>query len=161
MMAALNHLGKLVFHVVAEIVKAELIVGAIGDVGGIGAAAFVVIEAMHDDPGRKAEEMINAAHPFGVAAGEIIVDGDDMDALAGERVEIAGKRRDKGLAFAGAHLSDRPLMQHHAADKLDIEMALAEDAARRLAPRGKRRNQDVVKRLALDKSGSELLGSGP
>src|ERR1700730_14013079 len=36
MMAALSHLGKLVFHVIAEIVEAELIVGAIGNIGGIG-----------------------------------------------------------------------------------------------------------------------------
>src|SRR4029077_9566831 len=101
-----------------------LIVGAIGDVGGIGSAAFVVIEAMHDDPGRKAEEMINAAHPFGIAAGKIIVDGDDMDALAFERVEIGGECRDKGLAFPGAHLGDRALMQNHPANELNIEMAL-------------------------------------
>ena len=153
MMAALNHLGKLVFHVVAEIVEAELIVGAIGDVGGIGAAAFVVIEAMHDDPGRKAEEMINASHPFGVAAGEIIVDGDDMDALARERVEIGGERRDKGLAFAGAHLGDRALMQNHPANELNIEMPLAEDAARRFPYRCESRHEQLVKALA----GGEFL----
>ena len=44
MMAALSHLGELVFHIVAEIVEAELIVGAIGDIGGICAAAFVVVK---------------------------------------------------------------------------------------------------------------------
>ena len=29
------------------------------------------------------------AHPLGVALGEVVVDGDDMDAFAGECVEIA------------------------------------------------------------------------
>ena len=99
---------------------------------------------MHDDPGRKAEEVIDAAHPFGVAAGEIIIDGDDMHALAGERVEIAGKRRDKGLAFAGAHLRDRAFMQHHAADQLDIEMPLPKDAARRLPHRGESWHEQIL-----------------
>src|ERR1700732_4386962 len=159
MMAALSHLGKLVFHVVAEIVEAELIVGAIGDVGGIGAAAFVVIEAMHDDPGRKAEEMINAAHPFGVAAGEIIIDGDDMDALARERVEIGGERRDKRLAFAGAHLGDRSLMQNHPANELNIEMPLAEDAARRFPYRCESRHEQIVKALAAGEFLPERPGS--
>jgi hypothetical protein len=42
-------------------------------------------------PVGQAEEAIEAAHPFGVAAGEVVVDGDDMDALAGERVEVDGK----------------------------------------------------------------------
>jgi len=39
-----------------------------------------------------------------------------MHAFAGECVEIAGERRDKRLAFTGAHLRDRAFMQHHAAD---------------------------------------------
>src|SRR5579883_3316814 len=77
MMAALNHLGELVLHIVAQIVEAELIIGAIGDVGGIGAAAFVVIKAVDDDSGREAKKPVDAANPFGVAAGEVIVDGND------------------------------------------------------------------------------------
>ena len=159
MMAALSHLGELVLHIVAEIVEAELIVGAICDVSGIGAAAFVVVEAMHDDPGRDAEEMIDAAHPFGVAAGEIIVDGDDMHALAGEGVEIGGERRDKGLAFAGAHLGDRALMQNHPANELNIEMPLAEGAARRFPYRCESRHEQIVKALAGGEVLPERLGS--
>ena len=61
---------------------------------------------MHDDADRQAEELVDAAHPFGVALGEIVVDGDDMHALAGERVEVDRQRRDQRLAFAGAHLGD-------------------------------------------------------
>jgi hypothetical protein len=34
-------------------------------------------------------------------------------------------------------------VQHHAANQLDVEMALAEGALGRLAHRGERRNQDV------------------
>ena len=88
MMAALSSSGRARISYCRGDSRSQLIVGAIGDIGGIGAAAFVVVEAMHDDPGRDAEETIDAAHPFGVAAGEIIVDGDDMHALAGEGVEI-------------------------------------------------------------------------
>ena len=100
-MAALHHLAELIFHIVAQIVEAELVVGAVGDVGGIGGAALVVVLAVHDGADGQPEKPIDPAHPFGVAAGEIIVDGDDMHALAGERVEIGGERRDQRLAFAG------------------------------------------------------------
>ena len=33
--AALDHLFGRIFHIVAEIVEAELVVGAVGDVGGV------------------------------------------------------------------------------------------------------------------------------
>ena len=35
-MAALNHVRQVVFHIVAQIVEAEFVVGAVGDVGGVG-----------------------------------------------------------------------------------------------------------------------------
>ena len=83
-MAALNHLRQLIFHVVAQIVEAELVVGAVGDVGGIGLPrARSSSRPWTMTPTRQAEEMVDPAHALGVAAGEIIVDGDDMDALAG------------------------------------------------------------------------------
>ena len=56
--------------------------------------ALGIVEAVDDDAGGEAEEGIDPAHPFGVATGEIVVDGDDMHALAGERVEVDGERGD-------------------------------------------------------------------
>ena len=50
---------------------------------GIGRAALVVLEAVDDDADRHAEELVDLTHPFGVAAGEVVVHRDDMDALAG------------------------------------------------------------------------------
>ena len=47
--AALDHLAELVLHVVAQVVEAELVVGAVGDVAGIGLGALRVVEAVHDD----------------------------------------------------------------------------------------------------------------
>ena len=43
--AALDHLSALIFHVVAQIVEAEFVVGAVGDVAGIGGAALLVARA--------------------------------------------------------------------------------------------------------------------
>ncbi len=39
-LAALDHVGKLELHVVAQIIEAELVVGAISDVGGVSVAAL-------------------------------------------------------------------------------------------------------------------------
>ena len=109
----------------------------------------LVVEAVHDDADGQAEELVDLAHPFGVALGEIVVDGDDVDAAAGERIEIDRQRRDQRLAFAGLHLGDPAFVQHHAADQLHVEMALAERALGRLAHGGESRHQDVVERLAV------------
>ena len=85
---ALDHVLHAVLHVVAQVVEAELVVGAVGDVAVVGGLALLVVEAVHDHAGLQPEEGVDLAHPFGVALGEIVVDGDDMDAAAGERVEI-------------------------------------------------------------------------
>jgi hypothetical protein len=46
-----------------------------------------------------------------------------MHAFTGQGIEIRRQRRDQGLAFAGPHLGDLALVQRHAADHLDVEMA--------------------------------------
>ena len=89
------------------------------------------------------------AHPVRVALGQIIVDRDDVDALAGERVQIHGQRRDQRFAFAGLHFGDFAAMQHDAADQLDIEMPHVEDAAAGFAHGGEGGDQQIVERGAL------------
>ena len=165
-MAALDHVLHPVLHVVAQIVEAELVIGAVGDVAVVGRLALGVVEAVHDHAGGQPEEAVDLAHPFGVALGEVVVDGDHVHAAAGERVEIDRKRRDQRLAFAGLHLGDAALVQDHAADELDVEMALAERALGRLAHGGEGRHQEIVERgafgdLALEGLGARLeLGVG-
>ena len=148
-MAALRHLVERVFHVVAQIVEAELIVRAIGNVAGISRLALTIIEAVHNGAGRHAEEAIELAHPFGVAAGEVIVDGNDVHALSGERVEIDGQRCHQRLALTGAHFGDGAPVQHHAADQLHIEVTHAERADRTFANDREGLFEKVVQRFAL------------
>ncbi len=108
MVPALHHLVELVLHVIAQIIEAVLVVGAVGDVAGIGGLALAVIKAMHDDADREAEEAVDAPHPFRVAAGEVIVHRNDMHALAGKRVEIDRQGRDQRLA-SPVRISAMPL----------------------------------------------------
>ena len=158
---ALRHVLEPVLHVVAQIIEAELVVGAVGDVAVVFLLALLVVEAVHDDADGQAEELVDLSHPFGVALGEIVVDGDDMDAAAGERVEIDRQCRDQRLAFAGLHLGDAAFMQHHAADELDVEMALAERALGGLAHGGECRRQDIVESCAFGELLLELVSPRP
>ena len=109
---------------------------------------------MNNYPHRKAEEAVDLAHPLGVALGEIVVDGDDVDAVAGERVEVAGKGGDESFAFAGLHLGDLALVEDHAADELDIEVAHLHGAQAGLADDGEGLGKDLFEGGLLGGAGA-------
>ena len=125
-------------HVVAQVVEAELGVRAVRDVGRVGGALVLVGLHVLQHARREPEAVVDRAHPLGVAAGEVVVDRDDVDALAGERVEHDGERARQRLALAGAHLGDGAAVEHHAADHLDVEVAHASCAGARPRARPRR-----------------------
>ena len=85
--AALGLVDELAGHVVAQVVEAELVVRAVRDVGGVLAALLGRrgVDAREDEADLEAEEAVDATHPLGVEAGEVVVDRDEVDALAAER----------------------------------------------------------------------------
>ena len=138
-------------HVVAQVVEAELGVGAVGHVGGVGGVAAIAVVGkvvVLEDPDLDAEGAVDGLHPFGVATGQVIVDGDDVDAVARQGVEEDGQGRGQGLALAGLHLRDRAGVQDHAADQLDVVVALSEQPLARLAAECKSLREQVVERLS-------------
>ena len=155
-MSALHHGGAVVLHVVAQVVEAELVVRAVGHVGGIGRAALLVVQSVHDDADGEAKEAVDAAHPLRVAACEVVVDGDDVNALAFQSVEIDGEGRDQSLALTGAHFRNLPRVQDHATDELHIVVPLAENAARGLAYGGEGGLDEMLQLLA----GGQFLAEG-
>ena len=68
---------------------------------------------------------MDPAHPLGVALGEVVVGRDDVDALAGQRVEVRRQHAGEGLALTGPHLGDVAQVQRRAAHDLDVERPLA------------------------------------
>ena len=136
-------------HVVAQVVEAELGVGAIGDVGGVGRPLVGERHAVLQQAHAHAEELVELAHPLGVTASEVVVDRDDVDALAGDGVEVARERGDEGLALARLHLGDGATVQGDAADDLHVEVTHAKHAVRGLAADGKGLRKQVVERLAV------------
>ena len=158
--AALDHVLEPELHVVAQVVEPELVVRAVGDVAGVGGFAVRVADARGHDAGGQAEEAVDLAHPLGVAAGEVVVHGDDVDALAGDGVEVGGQDRDQRLALAGLHLRDLALMEDHAAHQLHVEGPHAERALGAFARHGEGLGQQVVEGLALGVTVPELLRLG-
>ena len=136
-------------HVVAQVVKAKLRVGAVGHVRGVRGALVLQGHAVLQQANLHAEELVQLAHPFRVTTGQVIVDGDDVNALARKGVEVAGERRHERLALAGLHLGDHATVQRNGADDLDIKVTHAKHAIRGLASRSKRLGKQAVQRLAV------------
>jgi hypothetical protein len=100
-----------------------------------------------DHPDADPEEVEDGTHPLRVASGQVVVDGDDVDAAAGQRVQGCREGRDEGLAFARLHLGDLALVEDRAADQLDVEVAHPEGPPHRLAGHREHVGQDLVESL--------------
>ena len=115
----------------------------------VGRAALLRRHRRLDQPHVSPEEPVDPAHPLRVALGQVVVDRDDVDALALEGVEVAGQGGHEGLALAGLHLGDVALVQGRAAHQLDVEVALADRAAGALPDGREGLGQQVVEGLAV------------
>ena len=118
----LYHVFGGVGHVVAEVVEAEFGVGAVGDVAEVHFAALGWGHHVFETADGEAEPCVEVAHPFGVALGVVVGGGDDVNAFAGEGVEVDGEGGDEGFAFAGGHFGNHAVVDGHAADELYVEV---------------------------------------
>ena len=147
--APLDQLPGVEGHVVPEVVEAQLVVGAVGDVGVVGGLPLGLVQAVDDHTHGEAQKAEDLAHPLAAVLDQVVVDGDDVDALAGQGVEVGGEGGGQGLALAGLHLGDAALVEHDAAHQLHPEDALTQHPHRRFPDGGKGLGQDVVQGLAL------------
>ena len=160
MVAALHALLGASDHVVAQVIETKLGVGAVGDVCLVGRTLELERHVVLEQTDGHSQVLVDAAHPLGVALGQVIVDGNDVYTLAGNSVEVAGQRGDQGLAFAGLHLGDMPLVQCHGANELHVKVTHARDALGSLTHGGKSLGEHVVERLAVGVTLTELIGLG-
>ena len=121
-----------------------------------GALFFEVGDVRHDESDREAQEPVDLAHPLGVAARQVVVDGDDVDASSLEGVQVDRQSRDESLSFTGLHLGDPAEMERHPAHQLDVEVPLADRALRGLAHHREGLDEEFVELFAAVEALSEL-----
>ena len=89
------------------------------------------------------------SHPVCITIGQVVVDGNHMDAFAFQCIQIRRKRRHQSLSFTGAHLRDPSLVQDHTADQLYPVMFHTEHAPGRFSDRGKCLRKQIIQRRAF------------
>ena len=156
--ATLYEIGLLPRHVVAQVIEAEFVVGAVGDVGVVLLATLRRLLVGDDAAGAHAEEAVDTAHQLGLVAGQIVVDGDDVDALTVECVQVGRQRGHKGLAFTGLHFGDVAPVQSGAAHELHVEVAQAQGSLGSFTHGGEGFRHELVKGLAVFDTLLELGG---
>jgi len=153
---ALDHRVERELHVVAEEVEAELVVRPVGDVGAVSRLPLRVRKVVLDAADRHAQEAVDAAHPFRVAPRQVVVDGDDVDPLAGEGVQIRRQGRHERLALPRPHLGDLAGVEDEPADQLDVEVPHPEHPASGLPDDRERLREEIVEGGARVELASEL-----
>ena len=152
-MAALHFLLLVLDHIVSQVVKAHLVVGAVGDVAVVGLLALLIGLFVNNQTHAQPQEPVQLAHPLGVTLGQVVVDGDNVYAAACQRVQISGQGRHKGFTFTGLHFRNTALMQYNAADDLDGEVLHTQHTPGSLTADGKCVRQNVVQSLAVRQPG--------
>ena len=105
-MAALHFVGVGEDHVVAQIVKAEFVVGAVSDVGLVRLLFLGEVLLGHDDASAQAEGVIQLAHPLAIAPRQVIINRNYMHAVARYCLQVRRQGGDQSLALTGAHFGD-------------------------------------------------------
>ena len=145
---------------VAEQVEARLLGGDVGDVAGVGGAALGRPHRLLHVADAHAQKLVDRPHPGGVAARQVVVEGEDVDAAAGEGGEEGRGDGGERLALAGLHLDDAARVQREARGDLHVVGALPERAAGGLAGESEGFDEQRVLRLAGASAAAQGGGAG-
>jgi len=116
-----HQVGDIGDQLIAQHVEADLVDRAVGDVAFVGFTTFVGRRLGGDPADGQAQRLQQRTHPLGVTAGQVVVDGDDVNVPAAQRVPGGGDRSGQGFALAGCHF-DHVAGQHpQRAEQLHIE----------------------------------------
>ena len=149
---SLHHAFLVDAHIVPKIIEPEFVVRAVSDVRTVRLLPFLRGKAVNDATDCHPEETVDLAHPLCVTLCQIIVDRDDVNALALQRIQVRRKRGDKRLALARLHLCNTALMQNHAAQQLYVKVAHPDGTLACFPHDGKGFAEKIVQRFAAAQS---------
>ena len=112
------HVGD---QLVAQYVESDLVDRAVGDVALVRRAPLLGRRVGRDPADCQPQRLDQRAHPFGIAACEVVVDGDDVHVAAADRIARRGDRTRQRLALTRGHLHDVACQHPQRALQLYVE----------------------------------------
>ncbi len=109
-------------RVIAQVIEPHLRVRRIRDVTPIGLLPLLVIQIVLDHPHRQPQRLVDRRHPVPVSLRQVVVVGQQVRALALQRVQVQRQHRDLGLPLTRPHLGDAAPVQHDRPHHLHIEV---------------------------------------
>ena len=101
--ATLNAISGLVDHVVSQVIKAEFVIGAVGDIRLISSLFIFALHVRKVDANRQTQKVVKLSHPLRITIGQVIIYRHDMNTLARQGVEIHRQRRSERFTLARSH----------------------------------------------------------
>ena len=158
---------------VAQVIKARLLGGHVGDVSAVRATPRLHHRALLDVGDRHAEHPVDRLHPLGVTSRQVVVERQDVHPLARQGVKRHRHHRRERFALAGSHLDDTSLRERQRRDDLHVEWPETQRAPGHLSHQGEERSAEglegsvvrglgaqrprLVRELAIGQVGDALL----
>src|SRR5882724_7103925 len=103
--------------IIAQVIEAELGVGAVSNIAVILIAPNAWGLIVKNAPDGQTEKLIDRSHPFTIPRREVIIDRHHMNPPASERIEINRQRGDESFSFARGHFGDATRVKGVTADE--------------------------------------------
>ena len=149
MQSAQNQLFLVDDHIITQIIKSQLVVRHIGDVAVVGCLSLLGGHAVKYHTDLQSQELMYLSHPLGITLCQIVVDGNNMDTLAFQRIQIGRKSGHQGLTFTGTHLCDTSLMQDDTTDQLYSVVLHVQNTLCSLSYGCIRLRKQIIQRLSI------------
>ena len=158
MQFALYALFRTEGHIVAQIVKTVFVVGTVSNIGCVGFTLGRRRQAGHVNPNGHPQEFKQGAVVLRITLRQIIVDGDHVNAFAGQRIQIGRQRCGQRFTFTGTHFCNTAVVENHAAQQLNVKVTHAEDAFTGFTHDGKGFRDQALQGFAFFQASAELSG---
>ena len=113
-------------HVISQVVKAQFVVSTISNITGICFTPLVIGQTMQNTANRQAQEPKHLAHFIGLCFCQVVVYGDNMNALARQCIQIGCNAGYQSFTFTGFHFCNSSLMQNDCTNNLYWKRFLAQ-----------------------------------
>ena len=145
-------------HVVTKVIKSQFVVGYVSNITSVCFTALFRFHVVEYNTNSQSKKFMNLTHPLSISFCQIVIDGNDVNTLAFQCIQICRKCGNECLTFTGLHFSDTSLMQDNTTNDLYTVMLHAKNSLSAFTYYGKSFRKKIIQCLALAQTFLEFSG---